>query len=230
MNFVAKLVIGILLLALFSLAPKIGISQTICIDPGHISETSAGCKGKHITEVHANWVIGCELRSSLLKYGYNVLLSKSNEGEVVTNKMRAEIANDSHASLLIRLHCDSGTGTGYAFYVPTFKGKLPNGIMGPSSQVITASAVLAKNFHRGFSLAIGGLLLDNGLKSDDKTYIGSKQGALTGSIYSKVPVVLIEMLVLTNPHDERIMLNPEGRKRIVDALVYGVLLAVPRTS
>jgi len=40
------------------------------------------------------------------------------------------------------------------------------------------------------------VLKDGGVRGDSKTLIGSKQGALTGSIFSQVPIVTIEMVVL----------------------------------
>lgn len=229
MKTLSVLILEILIiLSLWTLAIS-GFTQTICIDPGHISDASPGCRGKHITEVHANWVIANLLKRNLLHHGYKVVMTKRSEGEVVSNKERAEIANRVHAALFIRLHCDSGSGTGYAIYVPTHIGRLKNGIKGPSSLVIKESEMVASRFHRGFHFGIGNLLRDNGVKGDDKTYIGSKQGALTGSIYSKVPVILIEMLVLTNPHDEEIMLNPKDRNRIAAALCAGIISAIPPT-
>jgi len=65
-----------------------------------------------------------------------------------------------------------------------------------------------------------------GLKTDLQTAIGSKQGALTGSIFSHVPTILIEMVVLTNPHDENWILSKQGMSDMVEALDQGVRAAL----
>src|SRR5262249_1266358 len=40
-------------------------------------------------------------------------------------------------------------------------------------------------------------LRDNGVKGDEDTLIGGRQGALTGSIFSEEPTLLVEMVFLT---------------------------------
>ena len=47
--------------------------------------------------------------------------------------------------------------------------------------------------HRG--RGIPSQRLAGGVKTDRQTAIGGKQGALTGSVFSEVPVVTVEMLV-----------------------------------
>lgn len=74
--------------------------------------------------------------------------------------------------------------------------------------------------------SLKGSLRDNGLKTDVQTAVGAKQGALTGSIFSQVPAVLVEMVVLTNRRDEAFILSKSGRAKMVEALTAGVLAAV----
>jgi N-acetylmuramoyl-L-alanine amidase len=57
------------------------------------------------------------------------------------------------------------------------------------------------------------------------TAVGAKQGALTGSIFSLVPVILVEMVVLTNSVDEAFFLK-HGKTKLADALEQGVVAAV----
>ena len=61
-----------------------------------------------------------------------------------------------------------------------------------------------------------------------QTAVGGRQGALTGSVFSKVPVLLVEMVVLTNAKDEAFILSKQGRALMVDALAKGVLAAVAK--
>lgn len=70
------------------------------------------------------------------------------------------------------------------------------------------------------------MLPDNGLRGDSAILVGRRQGALTGSVFSRVPVVLVEMCVLTNPGDARLIASPGGVDAMASALAAGVLAAV----
>ena len=69
---------------------------------------------------------------------------------------------------------------------------------------------------------LGGQLKDGGVRGDSKTLVGSRQGALTGSIYSEIPVVLIEMVTLSNAHDARFITRVEGKSLMARAIADGV--------
>ena len=209
----------------FVLAQKV-----ICIDPGHPSEVGNGTHGKRTSEIHVAWATAQSLKKQLEKLGYRVVTTKSAEHEKVLNRRRAEIANEAHADLMIRLHCDGSTrdasnGTGFTVYYPSQPGTI-DGFSGPAASVIESSRTAATKIHATMREQLLGKLADDGLKSDLKTAVGAKQGALTGSIYSKVPVVLVEMVVLTNPRDEAFILSKKGQTAMVDALTAGVVAAV----
>lgn len=202
----------------------------ICIDPGHPSEVGSGCAGKRLTEVHVAWNVANRLATILRGQGYRVVLTKSREGQMVRNRRRAEIANRSHAALLLRLHCDAADVAGVATFYPTRQGTV-DGVRGPSGLVLKQCGALAPRFHRAVVAALAGKLADRGFASDDRTAVGGRQGALTGSIYSTVPVVLVEMCTLTLPHDEAFMASPGGPGAMAAALAAGVRTAVrPPTS
>jgi len=61
-----------------------------------------------------------------------------------------------------------------------------------------------------------------GLRSDAATYIGGQQGALTGSIYSRVPVVLVEMVTLSHRGDDAFIATDAGQLSMARALTAGI--------
>lgn len=63
---------------------------------------------------------------------------------------------------------------------------------------------------------------DLGIKGDSKTAVGSRQGALTGSIFSEIPVVTIEMVVITDPEEEAFIASEEGQDKMARAIVAGI--------
>ncbi|MBV9851802.1 MAG: N-acetylmuramoyl-L-alanine amidase [Armatimonadetes bacterium] len=215
-----------LLLLLFAIAPARSgalTGFTICLDPGHTSETSAGTASRDgsLTERHVNWVVARDLKPLLEAEGARVVMTKISEDEVVTNRRRAEIANAAHADLFLRLHCDAASRSGLATFYPDRQGRA-HGHVGPSSAVIAASRRAARLFHPAVIAALDGALTDRGIKGDSATGVGGRQGALTGSIFSRVPALTVEMVVLTESHDYRFIRAPAGQRKMARALLVGV--------
>lgn len=198
-------------------------APVVVIDPGHPSETAAGdvlLNGAR--EVEIAWSTSLRLRDALQRAGIRVVMTKSAVRELVTNRRRAEIANEAGAALLVRLHTDAGQGRGFTLYHPDRQGQV-NGVTGPSQAVITESARAARVLHDSMAPRLRGSLRDGGILGDSRTLIGSRQGALTGSIYSTVPAVTIEMVFLTNADDARFIQSPAGQQAMADAIARGVI-------
>lgn len=204
-------------------------AQIICIDPGHPSEVGRGTTGKKISEISAAWKVAKLLEQKFKKAEFKVVLTKSKESQFVKNKDRAAVANKAKADLMVRLHCDANEGGGFAVYVPMKKG-ISGGKTGPSQGVIEASTAKGKLFHAELTKHLAKHLKDNGLMGDTKTAVGSKQGALTGSIFSEVPVVLVEMCCLTNAKDESFMSSKTGQETMAEALFQATKAAMVGTK
>jgi N-acetylmuramoyl-L-alanine amidase len=74
---------------------------------------------------------------------------------------------------------------------------------------------------------LGDVLTDRGVLGDSQTLVGSRQGALTGSVFSQVPVVLIEMVVLSDSNDAAFIKGDDGAERMARAIAAGVQRYVP---
>lgn len=202
--------------------PRPKTSFRVCIDPGHPSENNDGRELLNgLREVDVNWAVAQALRALLEENGYTVVLTKSSLQESVTNKRRAEIANEASADLMLRLHADSEGPSGYIIYFPRRQGTV-KGVTGPSLAMIEASERAAKAFHRGLKAELGDELKNNGIRGDEQTFIGAKQGALTGSIHSKVPTILVEMVNLAKPADAKWIKEPANQQLFAQALLAGV--------
>jgi N-acetylmuramoyl-L-alanine amidase len=194
----------------------------ICIDPGHPSEVSSGAEIQNGTsEVHLAWVVGLKLQKLLEAKGFQVVMTKPEENQLVKNRERAQIANQAHAALMVRLHCDATDDSGFAIYCPDRQGT-KEGVTGPSEKVIKRSEQAARAIHAEMATTLKNVLKDGGIRGDSKTLIGSKQGALTGSIFSQVPVVTIEMVVLSNKSDAAFIISEDGQQKMAQAIATGV--------
>jgi N-acetylmuramoyl-L-alanine amidase len=209
------------------------VGQVVCIDPGHPSEVNPGYTVQNgTTETHIDWVVAQKLRTLLKDKGFRVVMTKSAEKQVVRNKERALIANRAGAAVMVRLHCDSSTSSGFALYFPDRTGTR-EGVTGPSAEVRERSRQAADVLEAAMRRVLGGRLRSDGVKGDSKTFVGGKQGALTGSIFSRVPVVTIEMVVLSNRSDAAFIKSAAGQELMARAIAAGIedyLSAAPRPA
>ena len=196
---------------------------SVVIDPGHPSETAAGAEANGLSENRINWQVANRLAQRLSKMGITTYLTKRSEHEKVTNRARAEMANNVHASLLIRLHCDAGGGNGYSWYYPDRAGT-KYGVTGPPKSVQIQSKRAATILNEAMKPVLKGYLKSNPIKTDAATGVGGKQGGvLTGSIFARVPTALIEMAFITNKRDARFIGSAAGQEKMAQALAAGVL-------
>ena len=195
----------------------------VVIDPGHPSETAAGAQANGLSENRINWQVANRLGTRLANLGIKVYLTKRRENELVTNRARAEMANNVGASLLIRLHCDAGGGNGYSWYYPDRAGT-KYGVTGPPKAVQVQSKRAAYVLNEAMKPVLKGYLNSNPIKTDASTGVGGRQGGvLTGSIFARVPTALIEMAFITNRRDAKFIGSAAGQEKMAQALAAGVL-------
>ncbi len=197
-------------------------SFTVCIDPGHPSETSDGAADNGLSENKLNWQVGLRLRQKLLARSIGVVMTKARENQNVTNRRRAEIANAAHADVLIRLHCDDGGGRGFGWYYPDRSGR-KYGVSGPPREVQAASREAATLINSAMIPMLRGSLASNPVRTDAATFVGGGQGGvLTGSIFARVPTALIEMCFINKRSDARFIASSAGQDKMASALSVGI--------
>ncbi len=200
----------------------------VCIDPGHPSETSEGAAAHGLTENRMNWQVAKRLEKKLKAQNIACVLTKSRENQNVTNRQRATIANGANAyktpcAALIRLHCDAGGGSGFAWFYPDRAGK-KYGVSGPPREVQIGSRNLAQTMNENMKSVLKNSLRANSIKTDAATFVGGKQGGvLTGSIFSRVPTALVEMCYITNKRDAQFIGSAAGQEKMADALAAGII-------
>lgn len=202
--------------------------RCIVIDPGHPSEVNSGAQSINgVAERDVNWAVARELERRLTELGLEALLTRSDSLQMMTNIARAQFANCAAPALFLRLHADAAPARGFAVFVADREGRA-QGVVGPPLPVRRQSAAWAQALEREMAAALAPHgIPSRGVRPDIQTAVGARQGALTGSIMSRVPTVLVEMVVLTDRRDAQFIKSASGRQAMADALARGVLSQLP---
>lgn len=204
----------------------------ICVDPGHPNSFNSGLAAVNGTnETRVNWQVARRLVRLLEEAGYRAALTRGAELTYVENKDRARFCNAGGAALAVHLHCDAVPGaSGFALYYPDrqgvydFRDDPENGFRGPKRPVLDASRELAAAVNRGMAASLQGALADRGVFGDSRSAVGSRQGALTYSIFSEIPTLTVEMVVLTTRKDADFIKADAGQEKMAAAIAAGIRL------
>lgn len=204
-----------------------GEGPLVCIDPGHQMRPDfttepngpgssvmkildpGGTAGvvTHISEYSLNLDVSLKLRDELLDAGYSVLMTRETHDVSLGNVMRASLANDYGADIMIRIHGNSLDNSSYrgTLAVVTTTGNAFVGGISPESQRLGTCLVNNMCALTGFP--------NRGLLFDD---------TMTGNNWAKMPCVLLEMGFMSNPTEDRAMQDPAVQAQLVAGMVNGI--------
>lgn len=172
------------------------------------TETDAG-----YTEALFNFRVARFLRADLVRDGARVVLTRpSNHGIGPCVTRRAEILNNSGASVAIDIHADGGppSGRGFAILEPVSDG--------PNDAVITSSERLGRDVRRAFR---------TGTSMPTSTYDGyrgiTQRDDLAGLNLTRVPKVLIECGNMRNATDARLLTSASFQRQAARALTAAII-------
>lgn len=203
-------------------------NKVICIDPGHQAKgnlekepigpgakeykakVTYGATGNytHKTESQLNLEVGLKLKSVLESRGYKVVMVRTSQNVNISNKERADIANNAHAGAFIRLHADSSTNhnthgaTGLA-------PKNNNPYL--TSSVISGSQRLTRN-------VLNSMCKRTGAKNRGISYVNN----MSGINWCKVPVALIEMGFMSNKTEDYLLSDSTYQYKIANGIADGI--------
>lgn len=153
----------------------------IIIDPGHGGHDS-GARGRNSYEKDNVLKVGIRMRTMLREYGYQVILTRDKD-VYLTLKQRYDMANNYKAVIFISLHDNSATATATGFETFT------------SNRAGEQTQRLRNCIHDAIIKEIG--IRDRGKKRSDFAVVR----------WTNMPAVLIEYAFISNPSDERILIN-----------------------
>ncbi len=189
-----------------------GNSQKEPIGPGSTQEkakVASGTKGVStgVYEYELTLNIALQLKQELLNRGYEVLMIRETNDVDISNKERAEMANNAGADAFLRIHADGSESS---------KAK------GTSTLCNTASSPYNPDIHDQ-SKALSQALVDH-----MTAVMGSKNRGVTetdtmsGINWCTVPVSIVEMGFMTNPEEDELMETADYQAKIVQGIANGV--------
>ena len=198
----------------------------IVIDPGHASVSSrekeqqapgstimkvkepGGAQGiiTKTPEYLVNMEVAVRLRTLLQEKGYTVIMTKTDNKQMLGNIARAEVGNNANADLVIRIHADSNDNSsakGASMLVPA-NNKYTGNIYNVSKKYGT--------------VVLNTLIADIGMKNRGVV----ARDDMTGFNWSKVPVILVEMGFQSNVSEDKLLASSAYQDKIAKSLSEGI--------
>lgn len=211
--------------------PKTNSNKVIVIDPGHANRSNLKTEpeapgssimkmidgggaqgvGTNTPEYIVNMKVSMKLKALLEARGYTVIMTKTLDSESPTNAQRAEVGNNAHAALEIRIHADSSESSSIS----------------GASMLVPASINSNTSAIHDESKRCGGIILDalvNEVHMNNRGVV--ERNDLTGFNWSNVPVVLIEMGFLSNYKEDVLLSSDDYQTKLASGLADGISNAV----
>ncbi|HUW24304.1 MAG TPA: N-acetylmuramoyl-L-alanine amidase [Patescibacteria group bacterium] len=206
------------------------MNKKICLDPGHPSyfndgKVNYGAVSKdEIREVEINLRVAEFLKQKLEEEGYQVVMTREDNDEVIDNIKRVKIAKDNEADFIFRIHCDQ-TKDGN----PTIRG-IRTFFPPPMAESISEKSLeIAKIVHGTIVKELD--LKDGGIVDETKANIDPKLGMLLGTKEANkygIPTILVEMVYLSNPKDAQWIKNTQNQQKIARWMAKGISAAIQK--
>lgn len=177
----------------------------ILIDPGHssignIKKISSFDYGDKVKEYMVNFKIGQLLKNILEDYGFDVVCTKHNYNDYLSNYEREKIANDLGADLIIKLHCNRD-----------------------NNEIINGAMIIVPSNDNKLSGEYGNIIIDEYCKKLGLKNIGViKKSNLSSSSLSNIPTLLIGMGFITNENDRYLLYDSSKQLEVANAIANGI--------
>ncbi|MGG3467484.1 N-acetylmuramoyl-L-alanine amidase [Neobacillus pocheonensis] len=180
-----------------------GGSETKIKVTGGTSGVATG-KPEYKLTLEASLILGELLESK----GIKVIYTRTTHTVNLSNRERAEIANQNHADLFIRIHADGSTDRnvrGLSVLTPAKNSPYTKTIFEDS---LKASQLIIDETNKNPALKVNGI---------------SYRGDMTGFNWSKVPCTLVEMGFMTNPVEDKNLSDTVYLKKLLNNVADGIL-------
>lgn len=151
--------------------------------------------------------VSLSLKRKLEAAGVKVIMTRVSDDTNLSNIQRAQMANEAGADLFVRVHADAASK-------PSIRGV---SVMFPDGNPWVAPFAQASK--RAASAVDAALVAATGAGN-----LGtSGRGDLSGFNWSKVPAILVEAGMLSNPEEDRLLATPGYQDKVATGIAGGIL-------
>lgn len=207
--------------------PVVEAKKIIVLDPGHQAvqdkdkeplgpdseimknKVSSGTRGvsTQIYEYELNLVVSNKLKDRLVEEGFEVLMTRTGHDVSISNKERAEMANNAGADIFIRIHANGSEN-------PNKKGIMtiyPSEENPFVSHLSDESYRLSKDLH------------DEMIRETEGESAGiNAMDNMVGINWSKVPVTIVELGYMSNAEEDQMLNTEEYQNQLIEGMVMGI--------
>lgn len=158
-------------------------------------------------EYELTLAVAQKLKAELQARGYEVLMIRESHDVNISNRERADMANNSGADIFVRIHAD-GADSSSAHGASTLYPGPDNPFV---SSISAQSRVLSQEIVDGLCAATG----------------ASNRGAIirddmSGINWCTIPVSIVEMGFMTNPEEDELMETDAYRQKLAQGIADGI--------
>ena len=189
-----------------------GNSDTEPIGPGATEmkkKVSSGTRGTTtgIYEYELNLTVAHKLKKVLEGMGYLVIMTRTTNDVDISNSERAKMANTANADALIRIHANGSEKS-------SINGVLT--ICNTSKNPYNAS--IYQQCRKLADCVLSAVITSTNANSRGVW----ETDTMSGINWSKVPTTIVEMGYMTNPEEEKLLVNEEYEDKIVTGIANGL--------
>lgn len=171
-----------------------------------VSSGTVGVRTKK-PEYVLNLEVSLLIKDELVRRGIEVAMTRESHEVDISNKQRADMANEAGAALAVRIHADGDSS-------PKTKGF---SVLYPSASAAAVKPIAAESHEAA------GFILEHLKAATEMAGRGlSARSDLSGFNWSKVPVVLVELGFMTNPEEDELMSEAEYQKKLAQGIADGI--------
>ncbi len=210
----------------------------VCIDAGHGGRDHGKESADGVLEKDVNLAIARTVRDRIqAELGLEVVMTRDDD-RMVELVERTEIANTSGCDLFISIHCNSwfhnGTGGFESYFLSPARSESEKALQRFENQAGDGAA----SAPRGDVEFILWDLVQNAYIDESSSFAeyiqremtarlgiesrGVKQASFVVLQGAKMPAVLIEAAFLSNPAEERLLVDPDFQRRVADGVVASI--------